>query len=276
MATLVEITDPDDPRLADYRDLRDVELRKHLEAEHGLFLAEGEKVVRRAVGAGFTPRSFLMAPRWLDGLASELGSTDAPCYVVSEDLAEEVTGFHVHRGALASLERRPLPSVSSVLAGARSVLVLEDLVDFTIGLGLQGIHTMTGVPGWTGGAPDAEALFAMAEAALAQLPDVFKPHIQDVVIEIEEFADDETLKSLDIEHPYDLTGLYEGRPLTERSIDQSGGMPDRVTLYRIPILVEWIEGGEKLDWLVRHVLIHEIGHHFGFSDDDMHALEDMA
>ena len=130
--------------------------------------------------------------------------------------------------------------------------------------------------GWTGGAPDADALFAMAEAALETLPDVFKPHIEGVVIAIEEFADDEVLKSLDIEHPYNLTGLYEGRPLTERSIDQSGGMPDRVTLYRIPILVEWIEGGERLDWLVRHVLIHEIGHHFGFSDDDMHALEDMA
>ena len=129
---------------------------------------------------------------------------------------------------------------------------------------------------WTGAAPDADALFAMAEAALAAMPDVFKPHIEGVVIGIEEFADDETLKSLDIEHPYDLTGLYEGRPLTERSIDASGGMPDRVTLYRIPILVEWIEGGERLDWLVRHVLIHEIGHHFGFSDEDMHALEDMA
>jgi len=107
-------------------------------------------------------------------------------------------------------------------------------------------------------------------------PYVFLQHIRDVVIAIEEFADDATLASLDIEHPYDLTGLYEGRPLTERSIDHSGGMPDRVTLYRIPILVEWIEGGERLDWLVRHVLIHEIGHHFGFSDDDMHALEDMA
>lgn len=127
-----------------------------------------------------------------------------------------------------------------------------------------------------GHAPDADALFAMAEAAFETMPAVFKPHLKGVVIAIEEFADDETLKSLDIEHPYDLTGLYEGRPLTERSIDASGGMPDRVTLYRIPILVEWIEGGERLDWLVRHVLIHEIGHHFGFSDDDMHALEDMA
>ncbi|MDO9367523.1 MAG: metallopeptidase family protein [Sphingopyxis sp.] len=130
--------------------------------------------------------------------------------------------------------------------------------------------------GWTGGAPDADALFAMAEAALATMPTVFLPHIAGVVISIEEFADDAMLKSLDIEHPYDLTGLYEGHPLTKRSIDQSGGMPDRVTLYRIPILVEWIETGERLDRLVRHVLIHEIGHHFGFSDDDMHALEDMA
>ena len=131
MATQVRIDDPADSRLADYRDLRDVSLRKHLEAEHGLFLAEGEKVVRRAVEGGFTPRSFLMAPRWLDGLADVLGSTDAPCYVLDERLAEEVTGFHVHRGALASLHRRPLPDLAAVLAGARSVLVLEDVVDHT-------------------------------------------------------------------------------------------------------------------------------------------------
>ena len=130
--------------------------------------------------------------------------------------------------------------------------------------------------GWTGGPPDADALFPMAEGALSPMPPAFAPHIEVVVIPIEEFADDEMLASLDIEHPYDLTGLYEGRPLTERSIGESGGMPDRVTLYRIPILVEWIETGERLDTLVRHVLIHEIGHHFGFSDDDMHALEDMA
>jgi tRNA G18 (ribose-2'-O)-methylase SpoU len=131
MADLVEVSEPGDPRLADYRDLRDVELRKHLEAEHGLFLAEGEKVVRRAVEAGHRPRSFLMAPRWLDGLADVLAASEAPCYVVSEELAEEVTGFHVHRGALASLERRALPSVDDVLHHARSVLVLEEIVDHT-------------------------------------------------------------------------------------------------------------------------------------------------
>jgi tRNA G18 (ribose-2'-O)-methylase SpoU len=131
MAHLVEIDDPCDPRLADYRDLRDVELRRHLEAEHGLFLAEGEKVVRRAVDGGFVPRSFLLARRWLAGLADVLDRCEAPCYVVSEGLAEEVTGFHVHRGALASLERRPLPSLDAVLAGARTVVVLEDVVDHT-------------------------------------------------------------------------------------------------------------------------------------------------
>jgi len=131
MAHLTHVDDAEDPRLDDYRDLRDVTLRKHLEAEHGLFLAEGEKVVRRAVQAGFPVRSFLMTPRWLDGLADVLSRSDAPCFVVSEALAEQVTGFHVHRGALASLERLPLPSVPEVLEGARTVVVLEDIVDHT-------------------------------------------------------------------------------------------------------------------------------------------------
>ena len=129
MARLIGVDDPTDPRLADYRDLRDVQLRRALETEHGLFLAEGEKVVRRAVEGGFTPRSFLMAPRWLDGLADVLSRSDAPCYVLSEELAEQVTGFHVHRGALASLHRQPDPPLDTVLDGARFVLVLEDLVD---------------------------------------------------------------------------------------------------------------------------------------------------
>ena len=131
MAVLHEVHDAADPRLGDYRDLRDVQLRRSLEAEHGLFLAEGEKVVRRAVEAGYEPRSFLMAPRWLEGLADVLDRTDAPCFVLSEALAEEVTGFHVHRGALASLHRRPPRTVAEVIEGARSVLVLEDVVDHT-------------------------------------------------------------------------------------------------------------------------------------------------
>jgi len=131
MATYVEISDPEDPRLADYRNLRDVRLRQSIEAEHGLFLAEGEKVVRRAAEAGFPVRSFLMAPRWLEGLAEVIEAADAPCYVLAESLAEQVTGFHVHRGALASLSRTPLPAVEAVLDQARTVVVCEDIVDHT-------------------------------------------------------------------------------------------------------------------------------------------------
>lgn len=132
MAELIEVTDASDSRLSDYRDLRDVSLRRSLESERGLFLAEGEKVVRRAVEAGHRPRSFLMASRWLESLGDVLAAWPAvPCYVVSEELAERVTGFHVHRGALASLHRAPLPAVADVLAGARRVVVLEDVVDHT-------------------------------------------------------------------------------------------------------------------------------------------------
>lgn len=126
---------------------------------------------------------------------------------------------------------------------------------------------------WTGGPPDSDAFFALAEAALDSLPDAFKTHIADLLLCIEDVADGETLRAMEIENGYELTGLYEGIPLTERSLDHSGTMPDRVILYRLPILIEWIESGERLDWLVRHVLVHEIGHHFGFSDDDIHALE---
>lgn len=131
MATLIEVEDPADPRLGDFRDLRDVQLRQSLEAEHGLFLAEGEKVVRRAVAAGYGVRSFLMAPRWVDSLRDVLETTEAPCFVMAESLIEQLTGFHVHRGALASLTRRRLPSVDEVLEGARTVAVLEDVVDHT-------------------------------------------------------------------------------------------------------------------------------------------------
>lgn len=131
MAEVIHVTDPADARLADYRDLRDVQLRRHLEAQHGLFIAEGEKVVRRAVQAGFPVRSLMMAPRWLDVLAEVLASTDAPCYLVSEALAEQISGFHVHRGALASLQRTALPEPPSVSASARTLVVLEDVVDHT-------------------------------------------------------------------------------------------------------------------------------------------------
>lgn len=129
MASLVPVSDPADPRLADYTRLRDVNLRKSLEAAHGLFVAEGEKVIRRAVAAGHPVRSVLMARRWFEPLADVLDGLDAPVYVADDATLESVTGFQVHRGALASLERLPLPTVDEVLTGARRVLVLEDLVD---------------------------------------------------------------------------------------------------------------------------------------------------
>ena len=124
-----------------------------------------------------------------------------------------------------------------------------------------------------GAAPDEDVFLAMAEAALATMPAEFRPQIAGLLLCIEDVADADALAALDIEHPYDLTGLYSGRPLTEKSVEESGGLPDTVTLYRLPILVEWVETGERLDHLIRHVLIHEIGHHFGFSDDDMDMIE---
>jgi tRNA G18 (ribose-2'-O)-methylase SpoU len=127
MARLIPVTDPADPRLADYVSLRDVNLRKSLEAEHGLFMAEGEKVIRRAVATGHPVRSLLAARRWVDPLAGVVG--DAPVYVVDDEVAEAVTGFPVHRGALASMERLPLPSVAALTGRTRRILVLEDLVD---------------------------------------------------------------------------------------------------------------------------------------------------
>lgn len=131
MAPLIDVEDPEDDRLADYVRLRDASLRKRLESEHGLFIAEGEKVIRRAAAAGYRPRSFLLARRWLTGLRDVLERwADVPTYVVEEALAEQVTGFHVHRGALGSFEREQRHSVADLLAGERLV-VLEDIVDHT-------------------------------------------------------------------------------------------------------------------------------------------------
>jgi tRNA G18 (ribose-2'-O)-methylase SpoU len=125
------ISDASDPRLADYVSLRDASLRSHLESDQGLFIAEGAKVIRRAVDAGYRPRSFLLAERWLEGLHDVLTRWPAaPVYIVTEDLAEQVTGFHVHRGALASLHREQRHSIEQLLAQQRLV-VLEDIVDHT-------------------------------------------------------------------------------------------------------------------------------------------------
>ena len=121
--------------------------------------------------------------------------------------------------------------------------------------------------------PSAEEIEAIARVALDSLPAEFRESLGDVVFMVEEFADAETLQEMDIEDPFDLSGLYEGVPLTERSVQESGTLPERIRLFRRPILDEWSDGEETLEHLVTHVLIHEVGHHFGFSDEDMHALE---
>ena len=130
--------------------------------------------------------------------------------------------------------------------------------------------------GAIGEAPSADAIEAIARATIARLPAAFAAHLGDVVLVVEEIADDETLAAIGIDHPLDLTGLYHGRPVGEKSSIDTGAMPDRIHLYRRAILDEWVETGVRLDDLVAHVTIHEIGHHFGLSDDDMHALEDSA
>ena len=124
--------------------------------------------------------------------------------------------------------------------------------------------------------PSADEIEAIARASLARLPAVFARHLGGVVLRIEEEADDDTLAALGIDHPLDLTGLYEGVPIGEKENATPGGMPDRVTLYRRAILDEWATDGEPFETLVHHIVIHEIGHHFGLSDADMHALEEQA
>lgn len=116
----------------------------------------------------------------------------------------------------------------------------------------------------------------MAEAVLAALPDSFRQQLGEIVLRVEDFATAEQLASVDLSDPWDLTGLYEGEPLPERSVWQSGRMPARIWLFRRPLIAEWRETGVGMDDLVRHVVVHEAGHHFGFSDDDMHWLEDQA
>ena len=131
MPQLVLVDDAADPRLHDYTDLTDVALRRVREPAEGLFLAEGEKVVLRALAAGYTPRSVLTEAKWLPGIEAALDAHDCPVYVADAAVLRAVTGYQVHRGALASMQRSPLPSVDNVLAGARRVVVLEDLVDHT-------------------------------------------------------------------------------------------------------------------------------------------------
>ena len=125
----VTVTDAGDPQLRDYVGLTDVQLRTRLEPEGGLFIAEGERVIRRAAAAGHPVRSVLTEEKWLPGLAPVLGG--ATVYLAGPALLEAVTGFAVHRGALAAMGRLPLPALPDLLAAARRVVVVEDVVNHT-------------------------------------------------------------------------------------------------------------------------------------------------
>ena len=121
--------------------------------------------------------------------------------------------------------------------------------------------------------PDARTLERMAQAALARIPAPFSDHIDNVVLRVEELADAETLAAVGLAHPMQLSGVYQGVPLSERSTWDVTTYPDQIRLFRKPILAEWQSTGVDLQSLVTHVVVHEVGHHFGLSDEDMHALE---
>ena len=125
-------------------------------------------------------------------------------------------------------------------------------------------------------APDAAELERLADEALRRLPAGFRKHLGGVVLRVEEFPEEEVLEQLGIEDPFDLTGLYSGRPMGEQSSMLSGELPAMIHLFRRPLLDEWAETGISLEALITHVIVHEVGHHFGLSDEDMHAIEDAA
>jgi len=123
------------------------------------------------------------------------------------------------------------------------------------------------------GAPTLADIETIAADAFATIPEELARHVSDVVIHVVDFADDETLDALDIDSPFDLFGLYQGVSLDQKSIAATPNDVDRIYLYRRPLLDYWCDSGEELFHVVRHVLIHEIGHHFGLSDDAMEAIE---
>ena len=129
MVRIVAINNLNDPAVGDFVRLRDVNLRKLLETERGIYIAEGKKVIRRALDAGHKPRSFLLTERWLEELAPAIENLDVEAFVGDEGLIESITGFHVHRGALAAFERPQLVNLEQLLESSAKVFVIEDVTD---------------------------------------------------------------------------------------------------------------------------------------------------
>lgn len=121
-----------------------------------------------------------------------------------------------------------------------------------------------------------DEMTTLAHGVLANLPEPFRRHCEEIVLQVEDFATSAQLASVGLVDRWQLTGLYEGRPIPERSTWESGEMPPRIWLFRMPLMAEMRATRVPVEALVRHVVIHEAGHHFGFSDDEMHALEAQA
>ena len=124
--------------------------------------------------------------------------------------------------------------------------------------------------------PDIAAMERLALRAVERLPEMFRMHLKDALFRVEEFADEETLAELGIDDPLELSGVYQGRPVGDQSIWESGDFPPVITLFRAALLDECLETGVDLEELITHVVVHEVGHHFGLSDEDMEAIEDSA
>jgi predicted Zn-dependent protease with MMP-like domain len=135
---------------------------------------------------------------------------------------------------------------------------------------------MTPAERLSGRMPTDADIEAIARRTLDRLPSPFCESLGDIVLRIEPVADAATALRVGLQHPMQLSGLYEGVPLNYQSVSHSGTLPERISLYSRPILAEWESTRVGLEQLVAHIVIHEVGHHFGFSDDDMHALEDSA
>ncbi|MDP7548859.1 MAG: metallopeptidase family protein [Alphaproteobacteria bacterium] len=125
-------------------------------------------------------------------------------------------------------------------------------------------------------APTLADIEDLARAALDRIPPPLRRNLTDLVVQVVEFPDDETISSMALDTPYDLLGMYSGVSLERKSVTAVPDDVDIIFLYRRPLLDYWIESGEELNNLVRHVLIHEVGHHFGFSDAEMAAIEDSG
>jgi predicted Zn-dependent protease with MMP-like domain len=135
---------------------------------------------------------------------------------------------------------------------------------------------MTPAERLSGRTPTQAEIEEIARRTLTRLPSPFAESLKDIVLQVEPLTDVDTARRVGLSHPMQLSGLYQGVSLNRQSVSQSGMLPERITLFSRPILAEWRSTGVSLEQLVSHILIHEVGHHFGFSDDDMHALEDGA